>query len=80
MEASLKRKTSLSAASTTRWEADNLSLLSYADSLKCNHLFCNICTVKSMKSGSFCPVYKIPYRRRGKQNDVNWRFTVALKG
>ncbi|XP_050114161.1 transcription factor MYB58-like isoform X1 [Malus sylvestris] len=57
-----------------------LSLLSSADSLNCNHLFCNTCTVKSMKSGSFCPVYKIPYRRRGKQNDVNWRFTVALKG
>ncbi|XP_068344888.1 phosphoenolpyruvate carboxykinase (ATP)-like [Pyrus communis] len=43
----------------------SLSLLSSADSLNCNHLFCNICTVKSMKSGSICPVYKIPYRRRG---------------
>ncbi|KAM1742956.1 hypothetical protein ACFX12_012887 [Malus domestica] len=43
----------------------SLSLLSSADSLNCNHLFCNTCTVKSMKLGSICPVYKIPYRRRG---------------
>ncbi|KAM1005859.1 hypothetical protein ACFX15_002626 [Malus domestica] len=43
----------------------SLSLLSSADSLNCNNLFCNTCTVKSMKSGSICPVYKIPYRRRG---------------
>nr|XP_028947421.1 uncharacterized protein LOC103414828 isoform X2 [Malus domestica] len=43
----------------------HLSLLSSADSLNCNHLFCNTCTVKLMKSGSICPVYKIPYRRRG---------------
>ncbi|XP_050105834.1 uncharacterized protein LOC126585437 isoform X3 [Malus sylvestris] len=42
-----------------------LSLLSSADSLNCNNLFCNTCTVKSMKLGSICPVYKIPYRRRG---------------
>nr|XP_028945425.1 transcription factor MYB58-like isoform X2 [Malus domestica] len=50
-----------------------LSLLSSADLLNCNHLFCkqslpslldcllifySTCTVKSMKSGSFCPVYK----------------------
>ncbi|KAM1801164.1 hypothetical protein TB1_031916 [Malus domestica] len=43
----------------------SLSLHSSADSLNCNNLFCNTCTVKSMKSGSICPVYKIPYRRRG---------------
>ncbi|XP_070673108.1 phosphoenolpyruvate carboxykinase (ATP)-like isoform X1 [Malus domestica] len=43
----------------------HLSLLSSADSLNCNHLFYNTCTVKSMKLGSICPVYKIPYRRRG---------------
>ncbi|XP_070667310.1 uncharacterized protein [Malus domestica] len=43
----------------------SLSLLSSADSLNCSHLFCNTCTVKLMKSGSICPVYKIPYRRRG---------------
>ncbi|XP_050105833.1 uncharacterized protein LOC126585437 isoform X2 [Malus sylvestris] len=43
----------------------SLSLLSSADSLNCNNLFCNTCTVKSMKLGSICPVYKIPYRRRG---------------
>ncbi|KAM2161780.1 hypothetical protein ACFX1Q_039650 [Malus domestica] len=42
-----------------------LSILSFADSLNCNHLFCNTCTVKSMKSGSICLVYKILYRRRG---------------
>ncbi|CAN6689452.1 unnamed protein product [Malus baccata var. baccata] len=41
-----------------------LSLLSSAVSLNCNHLFCNCCIVKSMKSGSNCPVCKIPYRRR----------------
>ncbi|XP_068322017.1 protein BREAST CANCER SUSCEPTIBILITY 1 homolog [Pyrus communis] len=41
-----------------------LSLLSSAVSLNCNHLFCNACIVKSMKSGSNCPVCKIPYRRR----------------
>ncbi|CAB4276528.1 unnamed protein product [Prunus armeniaca] len=41
-----------------------LSLLNSAVSLNCNHVFCNSCIVKSMKSGSNCPVCKIPYRRR----------------
>lgn len=41
-----------------------LSLLSSAASLACNHVFCNACIVKSMKSGSNCPVCKVPYRRR----------------
>ncbi|KAF3450350.1 hypothetical protein FNV43_RR06430 [Rhamnella rubrinervis] len=41
-----------------------LSLLSSAVSLSCNHVFCNSCIVKSMKSDSNCPVCKVPYRRR----------------
>ncbi|KAL6201474.1 hypothetical protein ACLB2K_025188 [Fragaria x ananassa] len=41
-----------------------LSLLSSAVSLNCNHVFCNACIVKSMKSGSNCPVCKNPYQRR----------------
>ncbi|EXB51997.1 Protein BREAST CANCER SUSCEPTIBILITY 1-like protein [Morus notabilis] len=41
-----------------------LSLLNSAVSLNCNHVFCNSCIVKSMKSGSNCPVCKVPYRRR----------------
>ncbi|XP_010275915.1 PREDICTED: protein BREAST CANCER SUSCEPTIBILITY 1 homolog [Nelumbo nucifera] len=41
-----------------------LSLLNSAVSLTCNHVFCNSCIVKSMKSVSSCPVCKVPYRRR----------------
>ncbi|KAJ8758777.1 hypothetical protein K2173_000498 [Erythroxylum novogranatense] len=41
-----------------------LSLLNSAVSLLCNHMFCNVCIVKSMKSGSNCPVCKVPYHRR----------------
>ncbi|XP_015868465.3 protein BREAST CANCER SUSCEPTIBILITY 1 homolog [Ziziphus jujuba] len=41
-----------------------LSLLNSAVSLNCNHVFCNHCIVKSMKSDSNCPVCKVPYRRR----------------
>eukprot|EP00257_Ricinus_communis_P022323 XP_015582013.1 protein BREAST CANCER SUSCEPTIBILITY 1 homolog isoform X1 [Ricinus communis] len=41
-----------------------LSLLNSAVSLTCNHIFCNSCIVKSMKSGSNCPVCKVPYQRR----------------
>ncbi|GLT97125.1 hypothetical protein SLE2022_147070 [Rubroshorea leprosula] len=41
-----------------------LSLLNSAVSLTCNHVFCNGCIMKSMKSGSNCPVCKVPYRRR----------------
>ncbi|GMI70669.1 hypothetical protein HRI_000736200 [Hibiscus trionum] len=41
-----------------------LSLLNSAVSLTCNHVFCNACILKSMKSGSDCPVCKVPYRRR----------------
>ncbi|KAA0052505.1 protein BREAST CANCER SUSCEPTIBILITY 1-like protein [Cucumis melo var. makuwa] len=41
-----------------------LSLLNSAVSLGCNHVFCNVCIEKSMKSGSNCPVCKVPYRRR----------------
>ncbi|PON71644.1 BRCA1-associated [Parasponia andersonii] len=41
-----------------------LSLLSSAVSLNCNHVFCNSCIVRSMKSDSNCPVCKVPYRRR----------------
>ncbi|XP_028759187.1 protein BREAST CANCER SUSCEPTIBILITY 1 homolog isoform X1 [Neltuma alba] len=40
------------------------SLLDSAVSLTCNHVFCNSCIVKSMKSGSSCPVCKLPFRRR----------------
>ncbi|GAB2241525.1 hypothetical protein Droror1_Dr00018300 [Drosera rotundifolia] len=41
-----------------------LSLLSSAASLSCNHVFCNLCIRKSMKSGLCCPVCKVPYQRR----------------
>ncbi|KAL8468583.1 hypothetical protein ACS0TY_031684 [Phlomoides rotata] len=41
-----------------------LSLLNSAVSLTCNHVFCNSCIEKSMKSASSCPVCKVPYRRR----------------
>ncbi|PIA30117.1 hypothetical protein AQUCO_05700083v1 [Aquilegia coerulea] len=41
-----------------------LSLLNSAVSLTCNHVFCNLCLMKSMKSDSHCPVCKVPYRRR----------------
>ncbi|GAV76413.1 BRCT domain-containing protein/zf-HC5HC2H domain-containing protein/zf-C3HC4_2 domain-containing protein [Cephalotus follicularis] len=41
-----------------------LSLLNSAVSLTCNHVFCNECILKSMKSDSTCPVCKVPYRPR----------------
>ncbi|KAK9706992.1 hypothetical protein RND81_07G166000 [Saponaria officinalis] len=41
-----------------------LSLLDSAVSLTCNHVFCDVCIHKSMKSGSNCPVCKVPYHRR----------------
>ncbi|KAK1420350.1 hypothetical protein QVD17_21876 [Tagetes erecta] len=41
-----------------------LSLLKCSVSLTCNHIFCNVCIDKSMKSDSSCPVCKVPYRRR----------------
>ncbi|KAI6703383.1 hypothetical protein NL676_012519 [Syzygium grande] len=41
-----------------------LSLLNSAATLLCNHVFCNSCIMKSMKSSSNCPVCKVPYRRR----------------
>ncbi|KAL2930676.1 Protein BREAST CANCER SUSCEPTIBILITY 1-like protein [Bienertia sinuspersici] len=41
-----------------------LSLLNSAASLTCNHVFCNSCIQKSMRSGSNCPVCKVPYQRR----------------
>ncbi|KAK1378391.1 Protein BREAST CANCER SUSCEPTIBILITY 1 [Heracleum sosnowskyi] len=41
-----------------------LSLLDSAVSLTCNHVFCNVCIQRSMKSASDCPVCKVPYRRR----------------
>ncbi|KAF7842918.1 protein BREAST CANCER SUSCEPTIBILITY 1-like protein isoform X1 [Senna tora] len=40
------------------------SLLNSAVSLTCNHVFCNSCIEKSMKSDSSCPVCKVPFRRR----------------
>ncbi|CAI8590892.1 unnamed protein product [Vicia faba] len=40
------------------------SLLNSAASLTCNHLFCNSCISKSMKSASSCPVCKVPFTRR----------------
>ncbi|KFK28705.1 hypothetical protein AALP_AA7G035900 [Arabis alpina] len=41
-----------------------LSLFNSAVSLSCNHVFCNACIVKSMKTDATCPVCKIPYHRR----------------
>ncbi|CAM8903395.1 unnamed protein product [Rhodiola kirilowii] len=41
-----------------------LSLLEYAASITCNHVFCNSCIVKSMKKESSCPVCKMPFHRR----------------
>ncbi|KAG5590649.1 hypothetical protein H5410_041163 [Solanum commersonii] len=41
-----------------------LSLLNSAVSLTCNHVFCNLCIQTGMKSGSNCPVCKVPFHRR----------------
>ncbi|KAG9157607.1 hypothetical protein Leryth_026757 [Lithospermum erythrorhizon] len=41
-----------------------LSLLNGSISLTCNHVFCNACIDKSMKSASGCPVCKVPFHRR----------------
>ncbi|XP_078432799.1 breast cancer susceptibility1 isoform X2 [Wolffia australiana] len=41
-----------------------LNLLQSAASLSCNHVFCNSCITKSMKSATTCPVCKIPFHRR----------------
>ncbi|XP_061370046.1 protein BREAST CANCER SUSCEPTIBILITY 1 homolog [Gastrolobium bilobum] len=41
-----------------------LSLIDSAVSLTCNHIFCNSCIFKSMKSASACPVCKVPFTRR----------------
>ncbi|CAN4076208.1 unnamed protein product [Withania somnifera] len=41
-----------------------LSLLNSAVSLTCNHVFCNSCIQTGMKSGSNCPVCKVPFHRR----------------
>ncbi|CAL1402976.1 unnamed protein product [Linum trigynum] len=41
-----------------------LGLLNSAVSLSCNHVFCNSCISKSLKSHSNCPVCTLPYRRR----------------
>ncbi|KAL3522731.1 hypothetical protein ACH5RR_015565 [Cinchona calisaya] len=41
-----------------------LSLLNSSVSLSCNHVFCNCCIEKSMKSASNCPVCKVPFRCR----------------
>ncbi|XP_057494223.1 protein BREAST CANCER SUSCEPTIBILITY 1 homolog isoform X2 [Actinidia eriantha] len=41
-----------------------LSLLNSAVSLTSNHVFCNLCIEKSIKSTSSCTVSKVPYRRR----------------
>ncbi|XP_045804839.1 protein BREAST CANCER SUSCEPTIBILITY 1 homolog [Trifolium pratense] len=41
-----------------------LGLIHSAVSLTCNHLFCNSCIIKSMKSAFSCPVCKIPFARR----------------
>nr|XP_029116035.1 protein BREAST CANCER SUSCEPTIBILITY 1 homolog isoform X2 [Elaeis guineensis] len=40
------------------------NLLNCAVSLACNHVFCNLCILKSMKSTSDCPVCKVPFCRR----------------
>ncbi|CAI9089704.1 OLC1v1024324C1 [Oldenlandia corymbosa var. corymbosa] len=41
-----------------------LSLLNKAVSLTCNHVFCCCCIEESMKASSYCPVCKVPFRRR----------------
>ncbi|XP_057864399.2 protein BREAST CANCER SUSCEPTIBILITY 1 homolog isoform X2 [Cryptomeria japonica] len=41
-----------------------LSLLDQAASLTCNHVFCNACILRSIKSASVCPVCKVPCSRR----------------
>ncbi|KAI3800738.1 hypothetical protein L1987_28832 [Smallanthus sonchifolius] len=48
-----------------------LSLLKSAVSLTCNHIFCNVCIDKYMKSDSTCPVCKVPYRRKGHENQID---------
>ncbi|KAJ4754588.1 Protein BREAST CANCER SUSCEPTIBILITY 1-like protein [Rhynchospora pubera] len=41
-----------------------LSLLNTANSIPCNHVFCNTCILTSMKLASCCPVCKIPFHKR----------------
>ncbi|PSS29019.1 Protein BREAST CANCER SUSCEPTIBILITY like [Actinidia chinensis var. chinensis] len=41
-----------------------LSLLNSVVSLTSDHVFCNLCIEKSIKSTSSCTVSKVPYRRR----------------
>ncbi|MCL7051643.1 hypothetical protein MKW94_025247 [Papaver nudicaule] len=41
-----------------------LGLLKSAVSLTCNHIFCDVCIKKTMKSVSHCPVCKVPFGRR----------------
>ncbi|RYR26056.1 hypothetical protein Ahy_B02g060209 isoform A [Arachis hypogaea] len=39
----------------------SLSLLNSPASLPCSHVLCSFCIVKSVKSPSDCPVYKLPF-------------------
>eukprot|EP01018_Ginkgo_biloba_P040147 Gb_04292 [translate_table: standard] len=41
-----------------------LGLLNKAASLSCNHVFCNSCILRSLKTISSCPVCKMPVGRR----------------
>ncbi|KAF6139512.1 hypothetical protein GIB67_015469 [Kingdonia uniflora] len=55
-----------------------LSLLSSAISLPCNHSFCNLCILKSMKLDLNCPVCKVPFRRREVRSAPNMDNLVSI--
>ncbi|CAA7405401.1 unnamed protein product [Spirodela intermedia] len=55
-----------------------LSLLHSAASLSCNHVFCNSCISKSMKSTSTCPVCKVPFHRRDIRPSPHMDSLVAI--
>ncbi|RYR26055.1 hypothetical protein Ahy_B02g060209 isoform B [Arachis hypogaea] len=49
----------------------SLSLLNSPASLPCSHVLCSFCIVKSVKSPSDCPVYKLPFFPRDERlNDI----------
>ncbi|CAK9233632.1 unnamed protein product [Sphagnum troendelagicum] len=41
-----------------------LSLFRQAAALSCNHTFCNVCILQSLKRSSCCPICKLPTTRR----------------
>ncbi|KAI3958758.1 hypothetical protein MKX01_023434 [Papaver californicum] len=55
-----------------------LGLLKSAVYLTCNHLFCDLCIKKTMKSDSHCPVCKVPFGRREVRSAPNMDNLVSI--